>query len=127
MVSRPRSASATGKVEELLTTIERLPVGLRPPFLMAVAHRFRARLAGDDAAADRAFAAAAAGMRELELPFYLAVVQLEHGEWLASSERNEDAQPLLANAREVFERLEALPWLERLDALHGKTRTEIPA
>jgi hypothetical protein len=47
------------------------------------------------------------------LPFYLAVVQLEHGEWLMARGRPDDAQPLLAEARETFERLEATPWVER--------------
>ena len=51
-----------------------------------------------------------------ELPFWLAVTELEHGEWLAGQERLEDAEPLLLEAREIFERLEATPWLERIDA-----------
>ena len=39
---------------------------------------------------------------------------LEHGEWLAAHERLDHAQPLLEEAREIFERLQAAPWLERL-------------
>jgi hypothetical protein len=50
---------------------------------------------------------------ELGVPFYLAVTRLEHGEWLAGQDREQDAQPLLAQAREAFERLKARPWLER--------------
>jgi len=41
------------------------------------------------------------------------VTQLEHGEWLAGQGRRDEAEPLLAEARETFERLEAAPWLER--------------
>ena len=51
------------------------------------------------------------------MPFYLAVVQLEHAELLVASGRAEECEPLLSEAREIFERLRATPWLERLDAL----------
>jgi hypothetical protein len=44
---------------------------------------------------------------------WLAVTQLEHGEWLVGQGRADDAEPLLAEARETFERLSAKPWLER--------------
>jgi class 3 adenylate cyclase/tetratricopeptide (TPR) repeat protein len=105
------------KANELLAVVEDLPSGLRPPFLEAASHRFRARFAGDDPGADRHFTAAAAQLRALELPFHLAVVQLEHGEWLMARGRPEDAQPLRAEARDTFERLQAQPWLERIDGL----------
>jgi class 3 adenylate cyclase/tetratricopeptide (TPR) repeat protein len=115
------------KAEELLAIVEEQPVGLRPPLLAALAHRFRAHLAGDDPAADGHYTAAAAQLRALELPFHLAVVLLEHGEWLAAHGRGDDAAPFLAEARETFERLEAKPWLARLDALRAGTPTEVPA
>jgi class 3 adenylate cyclase/tetratricopeptide (TPR) repeat protein len=115
------------KADELLTVAEQLPPGLRPPFLTATAHRFRARLAGDDPAADRAFAAAGSILRELELPFHFALVQLEHGEWLAAQGRVDDAQPLLAEARDTFERLQATPWVERLEAVSARLGSEISA
>jgi tetratricopeptide (TPR) repeat protein len=102
-----------GKVEELVALIEEQPPGLRPPLLVAAAHRFRARLAGEDPGADRRFSEATSILRELELPFHLAVVLLEHGEWLAARGRPDDAAPLLAEARETFDRLGAVPWLER--------------
>jgi hypothetical protein len=41
------------------------------------------------------------------------VTHLEHAEWLDGQGRSEEAEPLLAEARETFERLEATPWLER--------------
>ena len=47
------------------------------------------------------------------MPFWLAVTQLEHAELLGGGE---DAGRLLAEARETFERLEAVPWLERAGA-----------
>jgi hypothetical protein len=109
------------RAEELVALVDHLPVGLRPPFLDATAHRFRARLAGDSPAAEADFVAAAGGLGRLELPFHLAVVLLEHGEWLAGHGRNEDAAPLLAEARDIFEHLRAQPWFERTDAVLADT------
>jgi tetratricopeptide (TPR) repeat protein len=97
------------RADELLTTIEQLPPGLRPPFLEAQANRFRARMNEDETG----FKTAAASFREYNFPFWLAVTQLEHGEWLRAQDRAAEAEPLLAEAREIFERLEATPWLER--------------
>ncbi len=99
----------TGKVEELLGTIEALRPGERPPLLDAHAARFRSKLSGDETG----FQTAAARFRELELRFWLAVTELEHAEWLVTGGRAAEAEPLLAEAREIFERLEATPWLER--------------
>ena len=50
---------------------------------------------------------------ELETPFYLAVVQLEHAEWLVARDRASEAEPLVAEALQTFERLEAGPWVAR--------------
>jgi hypothetical protein len=109
--------------------VEQQPSGLLPPFLSAVAHRFRARLAGEDPAADGSFTAAAAQLRALELPFHLAVVLLEHGEWLLRQARGTDAEPFLAEARDTFEQLGAAPWQERADAAlpAGRESEPVPA
>ena len=110
------AALALGEVtraDELLTMVEELPPGIRPPFLEAQAQRFRARMSDDETG----FKAAAGGFREYNFPFWLAVTQLEHGEWLVAHGRAEEAEPLLAEAREIFERLEAAPWLERLEGV----------
>jgi tetratricopeptide (TPR) repeat protein len=115
------------KVEELCSIVENEPVGLQPPLLAAFARRFRARLAGEDPSADGHFVAAAARLRALELPFHLAVALLEHGEWLAARGRADDAEPLLAEARDTFERLGATPWLGRLDAVDTGEPAGIPA
>ena len=120
-----RALGDDAKLNELLEIVEALPAGLRPPFLDATAHRFRAHLAGDDPGADRHFTAATAQFRALELPFYLAVVQLEHGEWLTARGRPDDAPPLLAEARDTFERLEAQPWLDRVDAVAPGAAAEV--
>jgi predicted ATPase/class 3 adenylate cyclase len=114
-----------GKTNQLLELVDELPQGLRSPLLEATAQRFRAHLAGDDPGADRHFTTSAAQLRSLELPFHLAVVQLEHGEWLLARGRPEDAQPLLAEARETFEHLGAVLWLERLDSAPPGVEAEV--
>jgi len=115
-------ALADGKrADELLASVETGPPGLRPPFLEAQANRFRARLGGTDEAAVAGFEAAAARFRELDIPFWLAVTQLEHAEWLTDAGKPGEAEPLFAEARAVFERLEASPWLDRA------SRTAAPA
>ena len=112
LVEGIEAALALGEREraaELLATIEAVPSGLRPPYLDAHAHRFRARLEGDDGG----YRTAAARFRELNVPFWLAVTLLELGEPQG-----------LTEAREIFERLGAAPWLERVDAA---TAEQIPA
>jgi class 3 adenylate cyclase/tetratricopeptide (TPR) repeat protein len=101
----------TTRLEELLAMVEGLRPGERPPLLDAHARRFRAKLSGD---AD-GFAAAEDRFRKLELRFWLAVTQLEHAELLRDAGRATEAEPLLAGARETFERLGANPWLARLE------------
>jgi tetratricopeptide (TPR) repeat protein len=118
------------RVEELVAWIDAIPPGKRPPSLGAQAARSRARLAaerGEHERVEQGFKTAAAAFREHGLPFQLAVALLEHGEFLAAQGRRDEAEPLLVEAREIFERLEAPPWLERLDAVHVGGRAEIPA
>jgi hypothetical protein len=105
------------RVEELLGEIERLRPGERPPLLTAHAARFRAKISGDSGSAEKGFRHAAEIFGDHELVFWLAVTQLEHGEWLADHGRREEAEPLLAEASETFERLEATPWLERANGV----------
>ena len=111
----------TKKVHELVARIEALRPGERPRLLEAHAHRFRAKLSGEDGE----FRAATALFRELALTFWLAVTLLEHGELLAGQGRAADAESLLAEARVIFERLEAAPWIERASRISGATR--VPA
>jgi tetratricopeptide (TPR) repeat protein len=104
------------EAERLLAVVENAPPGLRPPYLAALALRYRARLAGDAPAADRHYAAAVTRFRALKLPFDEAVASLEYGDWLVRIGRPDEGEPLLAAARETFERLRATPWLERASA-----------
>jgi class 3 adenylate cyclase/tetratricopeptide (TPR) repeat protein len=110
------------KIEELLTSIETVPAGSRPPYLNAQARRFRARLAGDGAG----YEAAAGQFRELAIPFWLAVTLLEHAEQLFGQGQPSQAEPLRAEASEIFERLQARPWLERTAQLASAGREPEP-
>jgi hypothetical protein len=90
----------------------------RPRSLEAHEARIRARLGalrGEGENVESRYRSAAAGFREVELPFWLAVTLLEHCEWLAAAGRTDDTEPLPGEAREIFERLRARPWLERLE------------
>ena len=107
----------TVKLEEILASVEALRPGERPPMVAAHAARFRALSAQLSEEAETGFGQAAKLFRELGMPFWLAVAQVEHAEWLIQHNRAPEAEPLLTDARGAFERLEAQPWLERLAAL----------
>ena len=95
---------------------ESLDPGDMTPVLEANALRLRARLdaaRGDQTQVDARFRSAAARSREFDLPVYVALTQLEHGEWLEAQGRADEADPLLSEAAATFEGLEAVPWLER--------------
>jgi class 3 adenylate cyclase/tetratricopeptide (TPR) repeat protein len=106
------------KIEQLLGAVESLRPGELTPYLRAQGARFGARLAAtrnESASVEPGFRAAAQQFRELSFSFHMAVTTLEHGEWLVANDRADDAKPLLDEAREIFERLKARPWLERLE------------
>jgi class 3 adenylate cyclase/tetratricopeptide (TPR) repeat protein len=108
------------KLDELLTTLEQTPPGHMTPSLRARGAQYgawRAARHGDSATAAAGFAAAAGVYREIECPFELAVVLLDHAEWLAGEGRLDEADPLAAEAREIFERLRATPYVQRLDRI----------
>jgi class 3 adenylate cyclase/tetratricopeptide (TPR) repeat protein len=114
--------------EALIGLVEEVPAGRSPQFLQAQSARFRARLAtlrGEAEEGERLFKRAAGRFRELSIPFYLAVTELEHGEWIVREGRADEAEPLLVEAREIFDRLGAQPWLERVDTVLGRER--VPA
>ncbi len=89
------------RARELLGRLDAIPRGLRPPYLSAQAHRFRARLDGEAAG----FNTAADAFGALGNPFWRAVALLEA-----------DGEPGLAEASEIFKRLGTTPWLERCGA-----------
>jgi class 3 adenylate cyclase/tetratricopeptide (TPR) repeat protein len=105
------------QVDALVSRIEALrPVEL-VPVLRAQAARFRARLAaerGETSAVEPRFGEAARIFREFGIAFWLAVTDLDNGEWLVEQGRADEAEGMLAEAREIFERLGAVPYLERV-------------
>jgi class 3 adenylate cyclase/tetratricopeptide (TPR) repeat protein len=109
-----------GKVESLLAL---LPAKM-PRFLEAHATRVSARLAaarGEDSSVEPRFKNATGMFIEMAVPFWAAVTQLEHAEWLAERGRADDARPLIDAALPVFERLRTIPFLRRARNVVGET------
>ena len=118
------------RVVELLGNWERMRPTERTPFLEGHRARFQARLAlhrGEDKQVGVLFEHAEAAFGGVAMPFPLAVARLEHGEWLTADGRAADAWPLFTEARETFERLEARPWLKRLEAAQAGSARPISA
>jgi predicted ATPase/DNA-binding SARP family transcriptional activator len=116
------------RVAELLGEFESFPPSDQTPFLAAHHARFCALLAArrsEDSVVEPGLTRAATVFGELSMPFYVAVTLLEHGEWLAARGHPDHAEPLFAEARETFARLEARPWLERVEIAKAATRAEI--
>jgi class 3 adenylate cyclase len=105
--------------DETLALLDSLPSAQVTPFYQAHRDRFRGGVAalreGDDAP-EAHFKAAIGMLRELGMPYWLAVTQTEFAEWLLGRGRRDDALPLLRESRETFERLRATPWVERVAA-----------
>ena len=111
----------TAKARETLALLDALRPGELTPILRGLRARFRGLLAARDnePQAGYHFTDAERVYREVGAPFFLAVTQLEHAEWLGATGERERAEALNAEAREVFERLGAVPWVERADSLRA--------
>jgi class 3 adenylate cyclase/tetratricopeptide (TPR) repeat protein len=117
------------RVEELVDTLDRLRPGQVTPSIRAQTSRFRARLAaarGETEGVDSGYKGAAAAFRDGVIPFWLAVTLVEHGEWLIDQGHAPEAEPLLREARAIFEQLKAGPWLERLTNAESRVAREAP-
>ncbi len=75
---------------------------------------------GEEKGALAGYKTAAGLFRELSAPFWLAVTLLEHGEWLLTQERGGETEQMFAEACEIFERLQAAPWLQRAEAARAR-------
>ena len=107
------------RVEKLLGDVRSMKPGHTPAYLRAHSARAEGRLAalrGEDDRVEPSFEAAAAAFRAIRVRFWAAVCELELAEWLVSKDRNGEAEPHIAAARETFERLGARPWLDRANA-----------
>src|SRR5712691_8314804 len=95
------------------------------PVMMALHLRAKARLAaasGGDGV-DALFDASTQTLRQMGNRFWLAATLAEQGEWFTSQGREDEASPLLNEAREIFESLGAVVWLDRLDGLGRPERS----
>ena len=127
------AALALGQLERAEAAIaeaEAWDPGSTGPIIRAQVARFRGLLAaaqGDLVRAEESFKSAAAAWREYDVPFHLACTELEYAQLLAAQGRADEAVPLTAEAREIFERLHATPWLTRTDALASQLPAPAPA
>jgi class 3 adenylate cyclase/predicted ATPase len=106
-------------VARLIDFVAEYPPALRTPLLRSHAARFAGHLAarrGETGEADRRFAEAARAAREVEAGFVLGQILLDHGELLVAAGRPERAEELLDEARAIFGRLRAAPYLQRASA-----------
>ena len=113
------SLDDTATVERLIAEIDGLGVGGSTPLLRATADRFRGRLAargGQAEEAERAYVAATGTIRAAGDPFWLGVSLWDHA-GSAMEQGVGDPASLIDEARAIFERLRAAPWLERLDQI----------
>jgi DNA-binding CsgD family transcriptional regulator len=112
------AATRVGDVETAETMVERLERWVAADgwtWVAATATRSRA-LITDGPDADKRFKAALAVDGIGELPFQLARTHLAYGEWLRRARRRAEARTQLRAALELFERLDAGPWIERASA-----------
>jgi tetratricopeptide (TPR) repeat protein len=117
LLEAAEAARALGRgdvLEALVAHIDAIPPALLSPWFAAQGLRLRAHLGRGDP--HEGLTRAAALLREISTPFYWAQVLLEHGEALRRAGRAADAAPLLEEARGAFERLRAVPWIERAQA-----------
>ncbi|HEY7281502.1 MAG TPA: adenylate/guanylate cyclase domain-containing protein [Actinomycetota bacterium] len=108
---------------EVLGLLDALPQAQVTPYYHAHRDRMRARLAAAEGRvemADAGFRAAMGMFRELGMRPALAMAQTEYAEWLVGLGRDDDARPLVTEARATLEHLRATPWLERLSAVETR-------
>jgi tetratricopeptide (TPR) repeat protein len=115
------------KAEEVLSVLDGARPGNLSPGLRGESARLRARIEaakGHEEDVDRGFRTAVAEFRAIPVPFAVAYTSLEHAEWLIDRGRSEEAEPLLAEAAQIFEGLRARPWIDR--AAEARARLQVP-
>jgi ATP/maltotriose-dependent transcriptional regulator MalT len=113
------SALAAGDADtaaRLCDRMRRVLPGERMRFLTAHLSRLEAKLADDPAAAEEGIAVAERLFREIGAPFWRAVTLIERSEQQVRRGGSADATAA-EEARGIFQRLGATPWLERVDAV----------
>jgi tetratricopeptide (TPR) repeat protein len=104
---------------ELLEMLDEYLPGQLAPMLHAERHLVRARLAAAEGntEADAQFGDAIAALRLRSTPYHLAHGLLDFAEYLHATDRAPQAQPLVAEATEIAQRLGARPVLDRAGKL----------
>jgi class 3 adenylate cyclase/tetratricopeptide (TPR) repeat protein len=114
-------AGDLAEARRLLDVVEQAPPGLISPLVRAHQFRLRALVTrGEGApvdAVDADLVAAAEAFREFGAPYYLARTLLDHVQLLGASGDSERAAPLLGEARELFQTLDAVPWMQTCNAV----------
>jgi tetratricopeptide (TPR) repeat protein len=107
-----------GLAEQIVSSVETMSPSAHTRAIDSQFHRIRANAAaarGDGAGAAEAFGLALAAARNLGFPPLLGPVLYDYARWLLEDGRADDAAPLLAEARELFAKMGATVWLQRLD------------
>jgi class 3 adenylate cyclase/tetratricopeptide (TPR) repeat protein len=110
------------RVQDLLDPVLAIRPGQTPPSLDGLRTRYKARLErarGHDERFEEAISSAAAIFARTEMPFLQAGCLLELVEWRPDHAHSQD---WAADARDIFERLKARPWLDRLDRVTAAPR-----
>ena len=118
----------TAELERLDERIASYRPGEIPPMIQAERELNRARLAArtSDPSAGDLFAAAIAIMRAKSTPYPLAHGLVDYAEYLSSAGRSDEGAALIAEAREIAERLGARPLVVRTSALTTTTGSLAP-
>ncbi|MEV4429428.1 AAA family ATPase [Streptomyces sp. NPDC049602] len=105
-------AGQTNDARAVLRAAERSLGTTRSARLDAIVSRASALLSEPDGAEPH-FRTALADPASARWPFEHACTLLDFGEWLRRHRRAAEARPLLSTALEIFERLDARPWIAR--------------
>ncbi len=110
-------------LDRVVDFIAGVPPAFRSPVLRASAAQFEGLLAwrhGDVRVAEERLATATREFKGAGARFNLAQTLLERAELLTEDGRDEEAEPLLAEASRTFEQLGAIRWIERSDTLRSR-------
>ncbi|HJT38297.1 MAG TPA: adenylate/guanylate cyclase domain-containing protein [Actinomycetota bacterium] len=114
------SALSLGELETAEGWIDRVKAMRQvevPVYLRGQISRFEARLMATRGTGDPEpkFREAIATFRDLGVPFHQAMTATEWTEWLIDQDRASETTHLLDEAVAVFEKLGAVPWIERIE------------
>lgn len=108
------AAARTGRVGEVRTVIARIgrDLGSSPPARLRLLRHQALGLIATTPVAERHFRLAVSDPAGAEWPLERARAMLHYGEWLRRARRPTDARAQLMSARQIFDRLGAVPLLD---------------